>query len=373
MSCSTNQSRFVVAILVSILCSEIAFSQTENQPLVTTKLSRLLQMPTVPVSTNAGDVFMVLDTGASGVAVDPLFARVMSAGHVDIPDRAQNVSLSFDIQIGKLRSNVTQVTVLDLDQLREHLAIPVMGVVGMSVLRETCIRCDFDGEQLSLLAKAPVSTAERADIFLAESGRPHVIMSIGRQSFPVMIDLGSQLGLRLPPKVFDAIDSPPSYTILRTMSVNGIRQNLGYKSVSVALGKYTLENVLVERSSDEYGLAGLQFLCRINLLLDFTTKRMHFSPSKRFLARDNDIRFGMSASDYFGEDVENAKIVGFLSKDCPAHIAGIRLGDLLISAKSEYYGERKGEEMYHMLGLPRIGPTTVEVLRERKPLRFVLD
>jgi predicted aspartyl protease len=373
MTCPSITLLLIAALTFPLTIFQSAHAQQDLQPLAATKLARLLRIPTIALSADAGDCIVALDTGAAGVALDPRFALMLADDRVEIPLHGDEMPLAFNIAIGKLSAKVSQVTILDLSDMRQHLSKPVVGIVGMSVLRDACLRCDFDKEQLLLLSKATFDKAETAELFFAESGRPHVVLSIGRQSFPVMIDLGSELGLEVPAEAYDALESPELRTIAPSMTSNGVRHNRGYKSATVKLGGLQMENVSIAASDEEYGVAGQKFLCRLNFELDFPRKRMHFQPSKRLGGKDNDVRFGLTASAYDGAEVDVSKVVAFVAKGSAAQTAGIRPGDLLLSASSDFYGHHKQQDLYRMLGLPRLGPTMLEVLRDGKPLRFTLD
>ena len=366
-------TRIILSLMISLASFQLTDAQVANQPLAVTKLPRLLRIPTMTLGTDAGEFIVYLDSGTTGVALDPLMARLLVADRATIAANAQAAPLALDLNLGKLHSKVSQVAVFDLGVVRENVPEPVFGIVGMSVLRDTCLRCDFDSEQLSLLSKTTGDFDEVVDVFFAEGGRPHVIISTGRHSFPVMIDIGAETGLKVPIAVYEALESPAVYTIQPMMSSGGVVQNRGHKAATVKMGSLKFENVSVSPTDDEYGLAGLKFLCRMNLELDFPRKQMRYQPSKRIAAKDNDIRFGLSAAEYYGSQAGVSKIVAFVGKGSAAQAAGIRPGDLLVCGHSEFYGPRKGDDLYRMLGLPRLGPTMVEVQRDDKLLKVTLD
>ena len=356
MSCLHRSELWLPLILAFVV--SVLPAADPPAPRLSIPLKRNLELPLIPVTTQAGDALLLLDTGSTRLALDPLLARTLADRPADVPD-AGEFPLKVDLQVAGFSSQHLSVGIFDFTPVREHTASPILGVLGMSALRETCLRCDFDRERLSVYEKLPPTDALSIQMFLSEGGRPTVIAALPSRSFPLMIDLGKQGGISLPAEVFDSLDLPVIRSMERRFTGGGVNQTDGYKVVTLKLGAFVIKDVHVERNSDEFGLAGLEFLCRFNLDLDFPQKRLYLSKSQRFLARGNPTRFGLRLFPYQGTELKEGNSDASVRKGSEAQSAGIRPGDVIVSVKTDYYGESKGSAAYDALSLPRLGPSSL--------------
>jgi len=359
--------------LVFCFASYSLAADADEKPLVEIQLSRNLRVPTISVSTQAGDALFAIDTGCSGLVIDHSLARLLVDNPQLVPAAADSFPLEVKLRAGGFQSTVDHACIQDLAPFRTNRPLPVLGIIGMNSLRPFRLRCDFDGEVFSIFEKSVVDKRESTQIFLAERGRPTIIAAIGTRSFPVLIDLGSEYGFEVPKGVFAGLDGPRVQSITQSFTSSGVGQQGGYKQCSLRIGELQFRDLLVAESDGEYGVAGLEFLCRLNFDLDFTNKRMFYQKSKRFEARDNSTRFGLSLDSYSGTEVPHGFSVVLVSADSVAQKQGIKPGDIVVSATSNFYGTPSADGLYTMLGLPQVDQVTVDVLREGKKLQFKFE
>ncbi len=159
-----------------------------------------------------GPFNFLLDTGASESVVSPAVAARLSEQTFSI-DRAtrgtsgNRIGVDSALAIGELRLGATRfqdidALVIDLTGPSDALGLVLDGILGCPLFEGSVLRIDYPGQEVSVRTGS-LPAGKREDQFTVTGAtRPHVALTIGGETMPVLVDSGSRGGLSLAKDVF---------------------------------------------------------------------------------------------------------------------------------------------------------------------------
>lgn len=236
----------------------------------------------------------IVDTGSTATLVTPELARrfavkmkgpppakvaVRSAngGQIDLDP----VTLK-SITLGEATFERVPALVHDLSSLSNHLGVPIDGILGFPLFRNTLLTLDYPGERMTI-APSPVfppppKVEPHTSIipFNGERNTPLIPVQMGTESFIVLIDTGSDGSLSLNPAGLHPrfASGPRPGTLIS--SLQGDRQQLtGRLSQDVLVGSQVIEQPIVDLS-DQLSSLGGEFLRNFTITFDQRRRQVTF-------------------------------------------------------------------------------------------------
>lgn len=161
----------------------------------------------------------MIDTGSSVTLVSPRLAYALKQKEPrgtqpkTLPVRGANgreielpaITLK-ELRLGKARFESAPAIVYDFADLSAHLGLPIDGVIGFPLFRDTLLTLDYPAAMLEiapnpLAAPAPADRQPRTSVIAFSRDRPTPLIPVqlGDESFYALIDSGSDGGLALNP------------------------------------------------------------------------------------------------------------------------------------------------------------------------------
>ncbi len=223
----------------------------------------------------------LVDTGSTVTLVSQEFARHyatdepagdMAAVHVRSADGHSVLLPGVRVSrmaLGAVRFENVTALVYDFDELSAHLGRKIDGLIGYTLFRDTVLTLDYPHAQLRLApaATAPALTG-RVVPLLGDWSRPVVAAQLGDRSLNVLLDSGSDGGLRYNPENRNphyAVTPRPGATVA---SLTGDRQQeIGRLADDLVVGGRTFARPIVELT-DQPSAIGSEILRHFRVTLD---------------------------------------------------------------------------------------------------------
>lgn len=222
----------------------------------------------------------IVDTGSTATLVSPDLAkkfamkerhgaprrkvhvRSASGGEIDL----EAVTLR-RLNLGDALFERVPALIFDFTDLSGHLGVPIDGIIGFPVFRNTLLTMDYPGKRLVIESypdffnpAPPPSPRVSTIAFNNEEGTPLIPIQMGNESFIVLIDSGNDGSLSLNPVGLHPhfANGPRVGTLIS--SLQGDRRQLtGRLSQNVLIGTHTIETPIVDLT-DQLSSIGGEFL-----------------------------------------------------------------------------------------------------------------
>lgn len=230
----------------------------------------------------------IVDTGSTATLVSPDLAkrfamkerhgaprrkiqvRSASGGEIDL----ESITLR-QLNLGDALFEKVPALIFDFTDLSGHLGLPIDGIIGFPVFRDTLLTMDYPGQHLVItsypeIAPPPPAPSPRlATIaFNNEQGTPLIPIQMGNESFIVLVDSGSDGSLSLNPVGLHPhfANGPRVGTLIS--SLQGDRRQLtGRLSQDILIGSHTIHNPVVDLT-DQLSSVGGELLRHFVVMFD---------------------------------------------------------------------------------------------------------
>jgi hypothetical protein len=174
------------------------------------------------------------------------------------------------LALGAVRFENVTALVYDFDELSAHLGRKVDGLIGYTLFRDTVLTLDYPRAQLQLApASATVpALAGRVLPLLGDWSRPVVAAQLGDRSLNVLLDSGSDGGLRFNPENRSphyAVPPRPGATVATLTGDQ--QQEIGRLADDLVIGGRTFARPVVELT-DQPSSIGSEVLRHFRVTLD---------------------------------------------------------------------------------------------------------
>lgn len=344
----------IAALLLLAGCSAGSFRSRPPQPGRTTVASPLVILPAQTIGNfllieakwdRHGPYRFLVDTGSSVTLVTPALAHRYpgrgTAGPAAPPLRVRGAEGSVvelprsslrRIELGDARFEDVDVLLYDCAALSAHLGVPVDGVLGFPLFRETLLTLDYPGGRL-LLRPADSPTPVPGTIVPFDDARktPLIQVRLGQRSFVALLDSGSDATCSLnitgmnPRFAF----GPTEGAIVGTIAGER-QQRVGRLAEALAIGDQLFEEPIVDLT-DELSAIGGGILRHFTVTFDQRHDRVTFYRDARGPISQPGQR---SAGVSFSKTPAYWRVAGVVPGS-PAQASGVERGDLVIRINGE--------------------------------------
>jgi hypothetical protein len=299
----------------------------------------------LPVTLGPKTILCLVDTGACLSAFDVTLKKVLGPPRgmrllqaADGPLRVETCDWP-DARLGERNLKCDQpVACFDLRHIREATNQPVLGVIGMDVLRTVRFQIDFDEGIFHFIPSLPDDSSEwgaRIPVRFLHDGPPLIAGSLSadvREDF--VIDTGAQ-GNSLEEALFDALSDDGRIrrgalftSVAATRQVRGQRGRLDLFSVG------PLEHRELRFSRLKYSSLGLRYFSRYVVTFDFPDECIYLRNGAHHNRPEPRATSGLTLKWENGLPVVEA-----VRADSPAARAGLARSDALVRIDSKEAAE----------------------------------
>ncbi len=293
----------------------------------------------------------IIDTGSTATLVSPdlakkfaakerrgsprskIHVRSASGGEIDL----ESITLR-QLNLGDALFERVPALIFDFTDLSGHLGMPIDGIIGFPVFRDTLLTMDYPGQRL-LIASYPTVTPPPPTqsprlstiAFNNEQSTPLIPIQMGNESFIVLIDSGSDGSLSLNPVGLHPhfANGPRVGTLISSLQGDH-RQLTGRLNQDVLIGAHTIEKPVVDLT-DQLSSIGGEFLRHFILTFDQRRNQVTF-------VRDADGAVTMEPRRSTGLSFARAAVywrVLTVIPDTPAASLAVQAGDLCVRINGE--------------------------------------
>lgn len=372
-----NRAPCLIFISLLLYPGNLAGSDTER---IEIPIGRDLSHLFIPVRLKCGRAMFLVDTGAVSCVLDrsllPFFEPL-----AEVPNGKPYYVLQtpIDIAFGPFSVRIQRAAFVDLTLVREAQELPVMGILGIDVLRQFCLTLSSDRAVLILSKADPGHNLPfRRPLVFAEGGRPFVLSKINGLDVPIMIDTGSMGGLCVKPEIFKdvVLELTEYYVPQRYVTIGGVYVGKWFGEVpGCQFGDLKVPITLAENARDSRSpnAIGLASLCRMNICLDFPNEVMRFGPSRLFSGVDSSDDAGLIIGHKkTTAEGEQGYRIEFVRSGSVAERAGLQPNDLIYRIEFPGEGMCEGSSLKAAIALPRVSSVHVHVVRGKERMVRVL-
>ncbi|MFZ5494409.1 MAG: retropepsin-like aspartic protease [Verrucomicrobiota bacterium] len=184
--------------------------------------------------------------------------RGANGRHVELP-----AIVLRQLQLGEAHFERVPAVVYDFSELAAHLGVPIDGIIGFTLFRDTLLTLDYPAARLEIAphpVTVPPAAAQPRTCVIAynrEQSTPLVPVQMGNESFYALIDSGSDLGLSLNPAGLNPrfVHGPRVGLIIGSLDGNK-RQLVGRLEQDITVGTHLVHQPVVDLTEQLSSLGG---------------------------------------------------------------------------------------------------------------------
>ena len=254
------------------------------------------------------------------------------------------------LQLGEATFEQVSVLIYDFTEFSGQLGLPLDGVIGFPIFRDTLLTLDYPGAKLKLLPPAadmvrPTSTPGTSIIaFNNEENSPLIPVQMGNESFIVLLDSGSDGCLSLNPAGLHPrfVNGPRAGVMVSSLGGDH-QQRVGRLAQNILVGSITLEQPVTD-ITDQLSSLGGEFMKNFVVTFDQRNQRVTFQHGDNSAVRMESRRnTGLS----FSRSPVYWRVLAVVP-DTPAALTPLESGDLCVRINGEPV-EKWGAERYATL------------------------
>jgi hypothetical protein len=286
----------------------------------------------------------IIDTGSSVTLVSPEFAKsqrvkgpagVSAAVHVRGADGAIETlpgTVIRKLRLGDALFEAVPALIYDCSAISAHLGVPIDGILGFPLFRETLLTLDYPHGRVLLAPRSPAPLLPGSTVpFNNRQKTPLIPIRLGQESFVALVDSGSDATLHLNPLGLDPhfIAGPRTGVSVGTLAGDR-EQQVGRVSETLAIGNYEFQQPLVDLT-DELSAIGGGILRHFTVTFDQERSRVTFHrESMAAIPPQPRLHSGLS----FSKTPAYWRVAAVVP-DSPAAAAGAQPGDLVTRINGE--------------------------------------
>lgn len=351
--------------------------------------SLLIQVPTP----DKKFVYLLFDTGANAPMISREFAekmRIRSGGEVPAMGIGQDVTVSgvsggIDFSLGGLTFHGAHWIILPSSTLEATYGLPVVGVLGMDLLKDLVVRIDFPAETIEFLRRSAFqSPAGAADLPLTPSDEGYLVEATVRSvatsaTGHFLIDTGNNGTLELSRRFQDRHPELSFRTFARNgaTGVGGTLLTSEAICPALSLGSLNLRDSLVDLDqtaqgveADIDGIIGNEIWRRFNLVFDLPDNELYLQKNTHFAEPFSYVTAGMNVL-ASGSRYEMLTVHEVLPGSASQR-AGFQKGDVLVALEELGSAPLTMANVYPLLHRAGICHFTVQRDAEKLPLTLEL-
>jgi hypothetical protein len=321
----------------------------------------------VPVTLAGKEYLFGLDTGCSVSVYDASLKHLLGKPRGAVVGATPNGDVKVALydpppaSVGLLAlRSATPVVAADLSRLRRACGHAVYGLVGMDYLKEFIVRIDFDKGEVSFLRE--VGPSPGRPIGLSRQGNdPFVDLPLPGLPAPVPfnVDTGCVRYGGIRAEEFGQLIERKQLAlagVTRSVTLRGVAVRRKGRLGTLSLGGFTHRGLVFEES--QYSTLGLDYWSRYTVTFDFPAWTAYLKKGASFGRPAREDRSGL----LLGRTGKRT-VVDAVEEDSPAAVAGIKVGDEIITVAG-----RRAEELrmfaIHKMLCAEEGKLAITILRE---------
>lgn len=286
----------------------------------------------------------IVDTGSSVTLVSPEFAQSQgikgpagTAAPVHVRSADGGVATLPGVVLRRLKLGdalfeTVPALVYDCAAISAHLGVPIDGILGFPLFRETILTLDYPHARVLLAPRrSPPVRPGSVVPFNNRQKTPLISVRLGDQSFVALIDSGSDAALHLNPLgLHPTFVSPPRAGVSVGTLTGDRPQQIGRVSEALFIGNYELDRPVVDLTDELSAIGG-------DILRYFTVT---FDPERSQVTFDRDSMAPIPPTPRLSSGLSFSKTpaywrVATVVPDSPASAAGVQTGDLVTRINGE--------------------------------------
>ena len=317
----------------------------------------------------------IFDTGADGLYLDSIFinnhisiiksaldtARMRGAGATGYK-QVLLIKDTIKVKVGNYSHNFTNSPILKLTDINgENIA----GIIGNEFIKNQAIV--FDNNRLTLKIDSVVKYAEYESIISFDyvDGRIYFNVDIEIRENEIitarlLMDLGCSDAIILNSPYFKSLtekgilpEKVIDYTILYAGALGGNSNGGDFRSISIKLGDYKINNPIISFSKDTLGsfsktnydgLLGNEILDRYNYTIDYKNQKLYLIKNSK--SKKN---FNSTLSGFYALKRRENAIVMSIYYQSEAYKNGLQLGDTIIAINNKKLDNLTDKKFYEEL------------------------
>ena len=251
---------------------------------------------------------------------------------------------------GGVTSGINQsFLVLENDylQLRENLGADVYGIIGFDIFSRFIVEVNYEENYLVLYEPKKFKGKKKykkVPITL-DGTKPYIPVTVSKENqgtitLPLMIDTGASHSLLINnPEENSFLPEKNVATVIGRGLGGEIYGHLGRVS-TIQVDKFELENPIISfplkgdygslaKKGAHNGTVGGEFLSRFNVVIDYHHNSFYLKKNKHFSREFEHDMSGMTIAAN-GEEFDSYRVLS-VRYGSPAHEAGVRVGDIIVS------------------------------------------
>jgi predicted aspartyl protease len=352
--------------------------------------SLLIQVPTP----DKKFVYLLFDTGANAPMISREFAekmRIRSGGEVPAMGIGQDITVSgvstgIDFSLGGLTFHGAHWIILPSSTLEANYGLPVVGVLGMDLLKDLVVRIDFPAETIEFRRRSAFqSPAGAVDLPLTPSDEGYLVeatMQSGATSATghFLIDTGNNGTLELSRRFQDR-HPELSFSAFARNGANGVGGTLLTSEAicpALSLGSFSLRDSLVDLDqtaqgveADIDGIIGNEIWRRFNLVFDLPDNELYLQKNGYFSEPFSYVTAGMNVL-ASGSRYETLTVHEVLPGSASQR-AGFQKGDVLVALEELGAAPLTMANVYPLLHRTGNHHFTVQRGSQKLPLTLELE
>lgn len=286
----------------------------------------------------------IIDTGSSVTLVSPEFAQSQRvkgpagvAASVHVRGADGEIATLPGTVIRKLRLGDAvfedvPALIYDCSAISAHLGVPIDGILGFPLFRETLLTLDYPTGRVLLAPRSPAPLLPGTIVpFNNRQKTPLIPIRLGHETFVALVDSGSDATLHLNPVGLDPkfVAGPRPGVAVGTLAGDR-EQQIGRVNETLVIGNYELQQPIVDLT-DELSAIGGGVLQHFTVTFDQERSRVTFyRDSMAPLLPTPRLHSGLS----FNKTPAYWRVAAVIP-DSPAARSGVQSGDLVTRINGE--------------------------------------
>jgi len=315
----------------------------------------------VKVNIQGKDYQFIYDSGATNAVTKELaetlgLKPVLDQTAEDSEGKKGGIKFAMidDLKLGKVSFLNTAAAIIDLNAITELACLEVDGLIGGNLMRKACWQIDYEKKLLTFASSIDsLSIASNAFSFPFSpliSGTPVVDVELeGVKSKGNIFDTGSSGEITLSASTFKKVlKQNPTFKYVRgigssSAGLYGKGYDTSYvgKTNALKMGSLVLTDCVVDFKRAE-GNLGSGFFKDYIVTLDWKQNKIWFAPQPKEKQAWETFGFSTIKND-------TRLFVSYLVENSPAAMAGVTVGDQVVSVNGKYYDIVTNEEYCEMI------------------------
>ncbi len=263
----------------------------------------------------------------------------------------------------KLSEN-DQVGSLEFTNISKKVGRPVHGILGLDVLKQHIIQLDFESQMVRFLASVPKESGTYHPFASQNSEKATLKFELAGSGFEAQLSTASDREFEFSRTRWDELQRQGHLSRIKAFT----DETIGGKTISnegtldsIRFGESAFENVDVKDTGNSEA-AGLKFLSRFLVTIDFPGKAVYLKPSRYFSKSRPRDASGLGLTSH-----NHQIVVSSLREGCPAASSGIRKGDVILNVDSKKSDDWDIVDLRGALSVPG-KKLTMTIQRDREQL-----